>query len=327
MALSTAALELRSGRLTGTTTAAALGLHSYKSPLWAYKQILDIGETKVTDPMEWGTRLEPVIAAKFAEKRGITLTEMGTRQHPDYPFWAASGDFRIGPREALEVKTAGRIQKVDMWGRDDLDEDEYDNPYFDEMLAWGAEGSEDIPYEYIVQCAVQMAVFDLDAVWVAVLIGGNDYREYFRTRDLEFEEMLAEGACLFYQNHILPRIPPPPRDTAELLSFLKDLYPSDDGTAIEPTPEILESIERLRGYKAIAKDTKKLVDEETATIKAFLKESSQIGTGEKPLLTYKQARSSYPTDWAAVALATNPPAELVKSHTAEKPGSRRLLVK
>lgn len=327
MALSTAALELRSGRLTGTTTAAALGLHSYKSPLWAYKQILGIGETKVTEPMKWGLRLEPVIAAHFAEKRDIALTEMGTRQHPDYPFWAASGDFRIGPREALEVKTAGRIQKIDMWGRDDLDDEEYDNPFYDEMLAWGAEGSQDIPYEYIVQCAVQMAVFDLDAVWVAVLIGGNDYREYFRTRDLEFEEMLAEGARHFFESHIVPEIPPPARDTAELLAFLKDRYPSDDGTAIEPTPEILERIDRLRGYKAIAKDTKKLVEEETAEIRAFMGNASQIGEGEKPLLTCKQARSSYPTDWQAVSLKTNPPAELVREHTTEKPGSRRLLVK
>lgn len=323
MALSSHALELRAGRLTGTTTAAALGLHSTKSPLWAFRQALGIGEDKVTEPMDWGLRLEPAIAGRFAEARGITLADMGTRQHPEHPFWAASGDYRISAREALEVKTAGRVRKIDLFDVDDED----DNPEFDETLAWGPAGSADIPPEYIVQAAVQMAVFDLDAVWVAVLIGGNDYREYYRTRDLEFEQMLADGSRRFYEEHLLPKTAPPARDTAELLALLASLYPSDNGVTLEATPDILESIERLRGLKADAKATKALIDEEALVVKAFLGEASAIGSVTKPLVTYRQAKASAVTDWESVALESGATAETIARHTTQKPGSRRLLVK
>ncbi|OIV39147.1 hypothetical protein BIV57_02115 [Mangrovactinospora gilvigrisea] len=112
--------------------------------------------------MEWGRRLEPVIAGKFAEAHPkLRLVPSGIWQNRHRPWQRATPDrvvARAGnPGSAvalLEVKTT---------------QDDH---------GWGPSGSDSIPTYYRAQVLWQLDTLGLRVGHVACLIHGSDYREY-----------------------------------------------------------------------------------------------------------------------------------------------------
>jgi predicted phage-related endonuclease len=106
--------------------------------------------------------------------------------HPKYSFMIANVDGIKNDGTILECKTASNPKE------------------------WGEPGTDEIPDEYLMQCAHYAIVYDTPKVDIAVLIGGNDFRIYTYHRNKDMEELIIEHESEFWHNNVLKNIPPDP---------------------------------------------------------------------------------------------------------------------
>lgn len=144
--------------ITATEIAAVMNLSPWSNPfvLWHKKSGLPVPPFVVTSQVEWGNRLEPAVAEKFADEHpDIQLSETGTWRHRDRDWQRATPD-RLAGGQLLEVKTSPT-----------------------------GEGWENgVPLHYYCQVQWQLDTLGLDLCHVAVLISGHDYREFV----IEYDE-------------------------------------------------------------------------------------------------------------------------------------------
>lgn len=176
----------RATGLGGSEIAAVLGLSPFESrfSLW-HRKAGAVGPVEETPEMEWGKRLEDAVATKFFDRHPELGTEgltSSTFHAADRPWQVGNPDRRVfGPRPdgdvdlvaVLEVKTA---------------------PYGD---GWGEDGTDQVPPHVRVQAIWYGDVLEVDVAWVAVLIGGCDYREYRLTWDADEAELLRREGRRF----------------------------------------------------------------------------------------------------------------------------------
>ncbi|MFD7616620.1 YqaJ viral recombinase family protein [Streptomyces sp. NPDC059802] len=152
--------------ITATEIAVVMGLSPWASrfSLWHKKAGLPTPPFETNPAVEWGNRLEPVVAQKFADEHPeIELRTTGTWRHRDREWQRATPD-RIAQDRLVEVKTS---------------------PFGD---GWGPAGSDEIPIYYRCQVQWQLDTLGLDVCHVALLVSGHDYREYV----IEYDETDAE---------------------------------------------------------------------------------------------------------------------------------------
>lgn len=179
--------------------------------------------------IEWGLRLEKDIAQKFIDDTGFEVDLHPEKlTHPDYPFITGSldglGIDDEGTRFVFESKTT-------KWGA-------------------GWEGN-NIPIEYQIQLAHYMMLADCPYAFIAVLIGGSDYRVLKVLRDLELESIMLSKEIEFWEMHVVPRIAPE-IDTVEDFNSSVDKH---QGEIIVADSLVMEYADR---YQDIQSDIKQL---------------------------------------------------------------------
>lgn len=184
-------LGIRRQGVGGSDVAAIMGLSRHRSPFSVYAEKTGLYEPEDISgnpAVHWGNVLEPVIGGEYA------------RNHPDRevrrvdavcrsikrPWAQASLDFEVRDPElgwgVLEIKTAGWRMEAD----------------------W----SDGVPVYYQTQVAHYLSVTNRPFADVAVLIGGQDYREFRIMRDPE-DEAAVIGAVDGFWDRVLRRDPPP----------------------------------------------------------------------------------------------------------------------
>jgi putative phage-type endonuclease len=239
--------EARRSRLGGSEIAAVLGLSPWTSPfsLWHLKAGL-VEPDGDRPAMEWGRRLEPVVAAKFCDEHPEFVSSWyasawagyeGQGQayaHPDRDWQAASPDLllsrdedwskeddggRLLPVEPVtfcEVKTSAR---ADAW---------YDG----------------VPVYYRTQVLWTMDVLGVDHAYLAALIGGSDYREFVVEMDDDAQADLAvmRRAGEEFMASLAAGIPPDIDDSYGTYQTLRRLHPDIDlDTEVEISREMAEA--------------------------------------------------------------------------------------
>ncbi|NYV73112.1 YqaJ viral recombinase family protein [Streptomyces sp. UH6] len=167
--------------VTATEIAAIVGLSPWMSryELWHKKSGLPTPPFQMTSAIEWGNRLEDVVAQKWAdEHEGYCIEQAGTWRHTDREWQRATPD---------RLLTTGRGQTVELL-------ELKTSPQGD---GWGPSGSDEIPIYYRCQVQWQLSTLGLDTCHVAVLISGHDYREYVIDRDDEDAATLVKAAAEF----------------------------------------------------------------------------------------------------------------------------------
>lgn len=161
-------VEARKNGVGGSDVASIMGLNKYSSPLNVW--LIKTGREESPDlsgkeAVEWGNRLEDVVADKFADehpelkvyRRNATLVSI---ERPwafaNLDRWVTDGHGNVG---ILEVKTVGMRRAAD----------------------W----DDGVPLYYLTQVNHYMSVTGYQYAWVAVLIGGQEFREYYIERDEE----------------------------------------------------------------------------------------------------------------------------------------------
>lgn len=139
--------------------------------LYAIKSGLIDDDAPPNPFMEWGIRLEQVVADWYTEQTGHKLQRVGRRRHPEHEWMAASLDRQtigVRPKRNIEIKTS-------QGGGD-----------------WGEPGTAEIPIHVLIQVQHQLAVTGLSIADVAVLLHGSDPRIYTVERDDELIEGLID---------------------------------------------------------------------------------------------------------------------------------------
>lgn len=176
-------LGVRSRGIGGSDVAALMGLSPYRTPYetWAEKSGLVEPEDISGKPaVMWGNILEPVVGSHYEEvhpDRKVRSVNAVCRsiQRP----WAqASLDYEVldpdeGEWGVLEIKTASEHMK-EQW-------------------------DEGVPLYYLTQVMHYMSVTGRRYADVAVLIGGNDYREYRIKRDEDDIRAVDEAVDAFWK--------------------------------------------------------------------------------------------------------------------------------
>lgn len=242
-----------------------MGLSSYKTPYQLYLEKTGVVEisSEMTPPQYWGTKLEGVIRDEFAKRNNVSVETPTTICHPVYNFLRGNLDgFIPALRSVLEIKCASSFMARE----------------------WGEDGSDIIPLQYLVQVAHYCAITDADFAYIAVLIGGNDYREFKYTRDMGIENKIITEATKFWEC-VQKRIPPQPVNQVDLKIMFPRHNPDKTKTIAKPIEEQLSQLTETR-FKI-----KQLADIEEKfkfNIMQFMEDAECLVDGEgQPIVSWK----------------------------------------
>jgi len=296
-------LEMRRTGIGGSEIGAVAGRSRWCSPLEVWRRKVH-GETlEENRHMKRGRLLEPAVADWYAEETGAELRKVGrTLRHRGRPVAIATPD-RIarlqGAPRVLEIKTVN----------------------FAKPEEWGPSGTDEVPTPYLMQVAWTMAVCDLPAADLAVLVAGDDFRLYHFKRDAELEGNMLELGERFWVDHVVAKVPPPVCGLDE--GWLRERFPSDNGEVLsfeQLTEDARELVTAYLKQWRASKEHERATSDLSAQIRALMGQASSLeGPGFR--IDWKQNRPTTETDWKALAQA-HP--ELVAKFTVAKPGIRPL---
>lgn len=254
-------LNARKQGIGGSDASAILGLNDYATPytVWLEKT----GRTESADLSDnekvyWGNVLEDVIAQEFAKRHPeYVVKEPGAMfASMEYPFMLASVDrllysvdgdeviqyIEAEPSAVLEIKTCGERRRAD----------------------W----DDGVPPYYLAQVMHYMAVTGLDTAYVAVLIGGQEYREYEIKRDESDIAYLVEQEGKFWEMVENDTMPPFTGSSIDNEALMNQ-FPASDGSMVEALDDdvpIMELQQLKDQIKDLEKDKKRLESDIRAAI-------------------------------------------------------------
>ena len=195
--------QWRKRGIGGSDAAAILGLDPYRSAFDVYCEKLGLRpEPEDNEAMRQGRDLEDYVAARFTEKTGKAVRRRNAvLQHPEHGWMIANVDrFVVGEDAGLECKTTSVLNKAR------FHRGEY-------------------PPHYYVQCMHYMAVTGARKWYLAVLVLHRDFHVFEVERDEDEIESLIEAERRFWEEHVVPQIPPAPDGSDSAAKAIKAMFP------------------------------------------------------------------------------------------------------
>lgn len=286
MAVQTITKDVTANRnlyIGGSDIAVVMGESRYKTPLqlWLEKT----GKTPAPDlsnnqAVRMGVKLEQVVADLFTEETGkIVRQAPKVYQHKEYPYMVAHIDRLVqGTDELLECKTTNAF-KSEEW--EDFK----------------------IPNEYILQVQWYLGITGRTKGYVAVLIGGQQFKYSEVNFDEDLFNLMVESAKDFWnkvQNDIAPELTDGDDVTMKQLygnsanDFIVELFPDTQENA-----EMVINIEETIAYRQQLVAEKLTADKEIKAIDAKLQYIMQKNLGLKTpnwQVTWKTQKGGYVYD-------------------------------
>lgn len=244
-------LQYRKQGIGGSDVAAVCGVSKYKSPvgLWMEKTG-QIESEQAGEAAYWGTIMEPIIRKEFTLRTNVKVQIVkAILKHPTYNFMLANLDGVINDPVVgdciFEAKTAS-IFKQDEWDNDR------------------------IPEEYMLQIQHYMAVTGYTRTFIAVLLGGNQFKYKMIERDDELISMIIKLEADFW-NHVINNIPPEMDGSEASTELMNRLYPeSKCKTQIVLPDEAFKLISQYEIGKEREKEASEMKDEAANKLKAMI---------------------------------------------------------
>ena len=273
-------LAARQAGVGGSDVAAILGISPWVSPfaLWHAKAGNIPAEVLTDEPVYWGKALEKVVLARWREEhpehgaanwQGYTWADRAQPWRHANPDFIATSPTR-SQHEIVEIKTSA---------------------YADE---WGPSGSDIVPPWYLTQLLWYLDILDARWGWLAVLIGGNDYRSYRidahnHADDIAFIRAQAERFWQSVQDGETP-----PIDGADsTYRTIRKLHPDIDDEQIEIPADLAA---RLIESKA-AKEAAEISWMQSLALAADALGSAKTGTLGGLKIVGRRARQTREGEW------------------------------
>ncbi|WCM19777.1 YqaJ viral recombinase family protein [Paraburkholderia bryophila] len=300
-------LEVRKSGIGGSDAAAAVGFSPYQSrlELWLTKTGRDASLPKpdvsdTTDPVYWGTLLEPIVAASYSKQTGNRVRKINAvLQHPTIPFMLANIDrevIGVPGVQILECKTAGEF---------------------------GARLWRDGPPEYVqIQVQHQLAVTGKSAADVAVLLCGQKLEVHRIERDDELIARLIPLEAAFWR-YVETDTPPSADGSESADRALRCLYRGTGGTVDFTDDRRLSSL--FTDLVAIRAGIEQRETQEAVLRQTLIQAMGEADRAifETGSVSFKRSRDSSGVDFRRL-LAEHP--EVASQYALTKPGSRRFFI-
>lgn len=296
-------LKLRTKGIGGSDVAAALGLSPWRTPVELWQDKRGEGEPQpATDSMHFGTILEDIVAKEFQERTGMKVQRVNCTFADGEDDWmranidraivnkTISGNVRVAknPQEdqpfittdaILECKTASAFS-APLWG--DSQEDE--------IKAGKIVTEHRIPLYYETQVQWYMRLTGVATCYVAVLIGGNDFRMYEVNRNEEAITAIVEKCRAFWFDYVKAGVAPEPID----IDDIRHLYRREVGPMVEASAGAAIAIGEYRNLKGQADSIKKQMEAVATQIAGFIGENEGLLLDGKKAVTFKaQSRATF----------------------------------
>lgn len=294
-------LAARAGGIGGSDLHAILGDSPFSTAwaLWARREGLIDADERDEERRDWGHVLEDAVARRWARIEACTVRRVGMVADPVHPWRRASIDRVVlapGSRRAvavLECKTTSERS--------------------------GFQDEDDLLARYEAQLQWYLGITGLEHAHLAVLIGGQELRQWTVAADPDRYAALCDAADRFWRDHVQGGAPPPlvPEDSAWL-----NRLPADPQAppAVLDDPDLAELIAQRDAHKAeerFWKDAGDLID---AAIKAHMGPATELLDDEgRVLFTWRAEKS---TTFDTARLKTEDP-DLYDTYV--KRGTKRVL--
>lgn len=309
----------------GSEVAAVLGLDvlGNKTPFDVWRKKTGQDSSSFSNRFtEWGHILEDVVARHFADVTGFAVAKCNKHFSMKSAPWMVGNIDRLiiinGVKSGvLECKTTAfyndkKFNKEAAWF--------VNGEFFDENKS-GITDKNDIPLNYYLQCQHYMLVTGLHMSYLAVLIGGNDYRIFavpFSEVDAKF---IYNGLSVFWCRYVLDNAPPPPIES----DFLQTFFQDDGATIVADT----STVDLCRQYAEINSQIAALNADKEEIKKKLV---GAIGSAVSLVLPSGQKIASFKANNNTVVnTAAMSPAELetysalLKKYTIKQPSENRTL--
>lgn len=269
-------LAEREGRIGCSQIAAVMGRSRYQSRLDVYNEIKGITVKEDNPAMQAGRIMEPAViemCSRFHDYKTLA-TNSFLRFSNDHRWLCGTPDamFMKKGRESLsdrvyglEVKCSSPFNKN--WGREDSDV----------IIA--------VPEHYRIQCAGYMMLLDAEEWTIAVYLGGSDLRVWTIERNLMLEQEIIEKCSAFWENHLVPGVPPDLEPVFNPSEFI-------DSSKVCKASKAQETIYlEAMAHQAAYKDFKEQYDQAKATLELMCGDSEMIIDSDGAKLGYWTAEA------------------------------------
>ena len=289
----------------GSDIGAICGVNPFRGRMEVYlDKVGAIEPAEPNDAMQWGTILEPVIVKQFCERYDARIEiDVPMARMEGYPHIIFHADGLILDDEdkataLFEAKTSGAFARA-MFGP----------------------GTAEIPPSYNLQVQQGMAVFDLPRAFMAVLIGGQDWRVYEILRDDELIADMITVADNFWP-YVVNKEPPDIDGSKDSARYLEAMYPQDSGAEIRADGFAIEWARRLRQAREAKAQAE--ADELLArnVIVDYMRDATYL-IGPGFTISHKKTKDRRTTKWMNVARELNASEALIESHSKLTAGGRR----
>lgn len=300
---------IRSRGIGGSDIGAILGLNPWKSPIDVYMQKVGLVDSpEDNENMWWGREMEPVIRKRYENESGNSVLV-----YNDLPYIGPYEWFLYSPDGVIVDSKNGRTQGI--W---EGKTSGYRNPDY-----WGDAGSDQVPPEYLAQC--QWYIGATKAKWadLSVLFMGRR-REFIIYRihhDQELFDNMVTRAKDFWENHIIPQIPPEPDDSKGWNEYFRKKYPQDSGYEIDANPEVSDMIQMYKWAKESLKFWEEAVSTSENKLKSIMMDATAL-RGPFGKITWKKNKDSIKINWEGIARQLGATQQMITNFTTVVPGVR-----
>lgn len=265
--------DIRRTYLGSHDIAAIAGLNPYLSAMQVYlNKTTETKGQEITEPMRFGTLLQPIILGEFARRMKVELSDEFFYRHLIHEWFGGTPDALIkGRKEGVDAKNIGF-----------------------KSSEWGEEGTDQVPPYVFFQAHHFLTLFDYKRWYIAVLFGANRYETFVVNRNEEMSSIILELGSVFWNDHVLPKVPPAIDGSKASRKLLTSLFPDDDGKYREAEESEIGLIEL---YKQ-AKEKEESAKEELDYLRNRLMESIgdkkgiKYGDGGKAIVINKKGRET-----------------------------------
>lgn len=273
-------LMRRRNGIGGSDIAAIVGLSKFATPydVWLSKRGEAAEEEGDKPWLYWGSILEDVVAKEYALRTGAKVQRVNAQLiHPEHTFAMANID-----RAVVNPDIRGNVRWID--GRlttDRILECKTANGFA--ASVWGADGTEEVPENYLCQVQWYMGITGARYADLAVLIGGSDYRSYTIEAHPElFADLLTEAEAFW--KLVEEGIAPDPQTVADAQARWPHHLKSKSHMA---TAAAARAVDDLAEVKEQMAELKRREDELKLVIMADMQDAEILTDMGEPIATWK----------------------------------------
>jgi putative phage-type endonuclease len=279
-------LAARRDGIGGSEVGALVGISDYDTSFSVWNTKKHGGkDLSALAAIEWGHRLEDVVAVKIAENVGmVSRFAGGLWADREKPFLRVTPDrFACKPRQwrakaLIECKTAG--------------DDEH---WADGTIHPSGHGTGSAPLSYQAQAQWQMGIIGLPVCYLGCLVLGRE-RQFF-TVEIHFDkawftELAAEAERFWFENVLADEPPMHNLRHPKTEDLLKTLHPSVVIPAVQLPEDAAEWAKDLKAAQAAEKAATARVDEIKNYFRLHVADAGAGYLGDQKVVSYPEVRST-----------------------------------